>query len=313
MPTIVQANKKTLSGLIYQACDELALPRPGGFIGASDDDSRQWLALANREGREYYDAGTRTGGWQELVTEYAFSTTAFTLSGNTVSGSAIITGVSSTVGLVAGFAVTGDSFQQNTRILTVDSPTQVTCTLTAQVTQTIPIVFSKDSYNTPNDFSFFNQGTYWDRGFRWELLGPVIGSEWQMIKSGIAPVGPRKRFRIMGNKFYIDPPPPDSNSSLVYEYYSNSFCQSVAGAAQNIWTADTDYYNFDDDVFVLGLIWRYRSSKGLSFDIEKDVYDMKVDRLIARNGGNRPLPINYQPPEVNLISNANIPDSGIGL
>lgn len=313
-PAIVQANKKALLGLVNQACDELALPRVTSLIGALDDDSRQWLAIANREGREYYDAGTRTGGWQELVSEHAFSTVAVTgLTGNTTSGSAVVTNISSTASLVAGYIVQGDGFPNNTRILTVDSATQITCTLTCQESATATaFIFSKDYYSLPDDFAFFNQGTYWDRGYRWQLLGPVIGSEWQMVKSGLSPVGPRRRFRIMNNKFYLDPPPSDSTGSIFFEYFSNSFCQSAAAAAQNIWTADTDYYNFDDDTFVLGLIWRYRAAKGLSFDIEKDIYDLKVSRIVARNGGNRTLSINSQAPVLRLVNDNNIPDSNYG-
>lgn len=313
-PTIVQANKKNLLNLVYQACDELALPRPSMLVGAQDDDARQWLALANREGREMYDIGTRIGGWQELVNDYAFSTFAVTgLTGNTTNGSAIITGISSTAGVAIGQAVSASSFPYNTRVLTVDSATQVTCTLTSAATATAtPIIFSQDYYSLPNDFATFNEGTWWDRGYRWQLLGPLLGSEWQVIKSGISPVGPRRRFRIMRNKFWIDPPPPDSTGSIFYEYYSNGFCQSSTGTMQNIWAADTDYYNLDDDMFVLGLIWRYRAAKGLSFDIEKDVYDVKVQRIIAQNAGNRVLDISLQQPNIRLINTQNIPDTGYG-
>ncbi len=313
-PAIVQANKLNLLGLVNQAAGELSLPSLTTVVGSQSGDGRLWLSLAQREGREFYDAGTRIGGWQQLVSEHAFSTFAVTgLTGTTSAGDPEILGLSDTSQLQVGFVVSGLGFPQNTRILSVDSATRVTCTLNCQETAMgTEFVFSKDFYSLPNDFSFFNQGTYWDRGYRWQLLGPVIGSEWQIIKSGIAPVGPRRRFRIMNNLFYLDPPPTDSNGSLVFEYYTNSFCQSVTGTAQNKWQSDEDFYNFDDDAFVLGLIWRYRAAKGLSFDVEKDVYDVKIQKLISRNAGNRVLPINFQQPELRLLNQTNIPETNYG-
>lgn len=237
---------RTLLQLIADTCNELGIDAPSAVIASTDPQIKQLLALAQREGMEYYDAGTRLGGWQELVTEYTF-----------------------------------------------------------------PTVASTASYALPSDFAYFVQRTFWDRTNFWQLMGPLNAQEWQVLKSGIQPTGPRRRFRIKGNLFYIDPTPSDV-STLVYEYYSKNWCQSAAAATQARWAADDDTYRLDDQAFILGLIWRWKHAKGFAYAEDRLIYDNKVDRNNARNGGNRPLPLNASGRGLHLLSDANVPDTGFG-
>ncbi|NBW10901.1 MAG: hypothetical protein EBR82_23015 [Caulobacteraceae bacterium] len=314
-PPIVQANKLTLLGLINQATGELGLPQYTQIVNNTDSQAVQLLALAKREGKEFFNMANRIGGWEELRKQYIFQTSAITgLTGNTTVGSAVVTNISSTAGIVAGrWAVSGTTLAYGTRVLSVDSSTQITMDSVAVETGTaVDLSFGQDAYTIPSDFAYFIQQTYWDRNFRWQLLGPLSAQEWQVIKSGISPTGPRRRFRVMGGYFWIDPTPTDSTSNEVFEYYSNSWCQSSTGTAQSTWAADGDYYTLDDDAFILGLKWRILAAKKLDYGQEKQDYDMLCQRLVSRNGGNRDIPINAQASGMHLINNANIPDTGFG-
>lgn len=314
-PAIVTANKLNLLGLIGAAATELGLKAPISVVNNVDPQAIQFLSLAKREGKDFYQMGGRKGGWQASRGENIFTTVSYTVTGNTVSGSAVITGISSTTGLAAGtFSVaSGIGTAANARIVSVDSPTQVTldqaCTATGNG---ITIIFGQDVYALPNDFSYFQQMTWWDRTYRWQMMGPLSAQEWQVLKSGLSPIGPRRFFRIMGNQFYIHPAPSVTGNTLVFEYFSNSFCQSNAAAAQNTWLADTDYYNFDDDAFILGLKWRFKAAKGLDYQQEKADYAIAVERLIARDGGNRDLMTNAQARDVRLLNTSQVPDTGFG-
>lgn len=170
------------------------------------------------------------------------------------------------------------------------------------------------AYDFPEDLQFFLVETDWDRTNRWQLLGPLSAQEWQVLKSGITVVGPRKRFRIMDGQMYLDPTPSasDAGCTIAYEYISTGWCESAAGDPQTRWAADTDTYVLDENCFVLGVKWRFLRAKGLDYTEEKSSYDLAVERAKSRAGSGRSLSINSQATGMRLLSNANIPDTGFG-
>lgn len=315
VPAIVTANKLNLLGLVGAAASELGLKAPTSVVNNVDPQALQFLALAKREGKDFYQMGGRKGGWQALRGENLFTTNSLTTTGTTVAGAYTITGIPSTASLVANtWAVaSGTGIAANARIVSVDSATQVTLDQpNTDAGTATAIVFGQDTYSLPDDFAYFQQLTWWDRTYRWQMFGPVTAQEWQSLKSGLSPVGPRRFFRLMGNRFCIHPAPSATGDTLVFEYFSNAWCQSSIAAAQNTWAADTDYYNFDDDAFILGLKWRFKAAKGLDYAQEKADYVIACERLIARDGGNKDLITNMQAQDVYLLGNQNVPDTGYG-
>lgn len=313
-PPIVQANKQPLLELIQTACQELGVRSPSQIFGATDNQTIQLLALANREGKDFYNQSMRINGWQELRQANIFNLAAAINLTATVSSSVPqITAISGNTNVLSvGMAVTGSGIQNDTHILTIDSSSQVTLDQQPTISGTlVALAFGTDRYALPNDFAYYMATTSWDRSFRWQLLGPLEAQEWQVLKSGISPTGPRRRFRIMGNYWYVDPV-PTAVETVVFEYYSNSWCQSSLGAAQSFWNADTDYYSLDDECFILGLKWRFLAAKKLDYTQEKETYDRLVQRIMARNGANRDLPLNAQASGIRLLNSNNIPDTGFG-
>ena len=314
-PTIVTANKLNLLGLVGAAMGELGLKAPLSIIANVDPQAIQFLALAKREGKEFYAMGGRKEGWQQLRGENVFTTNSLTTTGNTTLGSAIITNIPSTATLAAGtwsFA-SGLGVATNARIVSVDSATQITVDQASTATGTaVAMVLGQDAYTLPSDFAYFQQLTWWDRTYRWQMFGPLTAQEWQVLKSGLSPIGPRRFFRIMGNKFFIHPAPSVTGQTMVFEYFSNAWCQSNAAVAQNTWLADTDYYSLDDDCFILGLKWRFKAAKGLDYAQEQKDYAQLCDRHIARNGGSKDLRTNAQAKDVYLLNYNSIPDTGYG-
>ena len=65
---------RTLLELIQAFCNETGLSEPSAIIGSTDDQNKQILSLANREGTELAGMAGGFGGWQNLYTEYTFST-----------------------------------------------------------------------------------------------------------------------------------------------------------------------------------------------------------------------------------------------
>lgn len=77
-------------------------------------------------------------------TTYAtlFAALSVSQTGNTSSGSAVVTSLSDTTGLVTGMPVSGSGIPGGTTILTVDSSTQVTLSANATATDTVTVVFA---------------------------------------------------------------------------------------------------------------------------------------------------------------------------
>jgi len=67
---------RTLLELVQAFCNETGLSEPSSVIGNTDDQTKQILALANREGAELAGMAGGFGGWQNLHTEYTFTTVA---------------------------------------------------------------------------------------------------------------------------------------------------------------------------------------------------------------------------------------------
>lgn len=316
------ANKLTLLQIIQNACNELAINSPNQIIGNTTPQIVQLLALANREGKDMYNAGFGRDGWQILRKQYTFTVNAVSgLTGTFTSGSPIVTNISSTTGITTSMLPYATTYiAVDTTVLSVDSPTQITMSSNALASGTAASFFcGQTNYNLPTDLDYTFSQTFWDRTFRWQLLGPLDGQEWQVLKSGISPTGPRRRFRVMGNQFVIDPVPgfstSDNGNIIAYEYYTNSWCQSTGGTSgtpQLKWTADTDNYLLDDDTMTLGIIWRFLRAKRLSYDEEKRTYDLLVQRIQARDGSNRSLPMNASSSGLRLLNEQNIPDTGFG-
>lgn len=320
------SGKLSLLQIITNVYNELGLGQnpPSIVIGNSDAQITQLLALANREGKEFYNQAFKYDGWQALRRQYTFTINAVSgLTGTFTPGSPVITNVSpNTTGVTTLMTPYATSYiPVETAILSTTSNTITMSANTLATATTTGAAFfcGQTSYPLPSDFANFMTQTFWDRNFKWQLLGPLDAQEWQVLKSGISPTGPRRRFRIFNNTFNIDPVPgfssSDNGSIEVYEYYSNSWCQSMGGTAgtlQTLWIADSDNYCLDDECLTTGIMWRYLRAKGLDYGEERQTYDLLCQRVMSRDGGNRNLPMNASASGVRLLNNMNTPDTGYG-
>ncbi len=304
----------TFLALVQACANELGIPEPSQVIGATDDQSKQLLALSNREGKEFSQMANKNGGWNKLHKEYVFSTVGYSgFTGVTTAASAVITGMSSTTGIVAGMIAVGSTIAVGSAVLSVDSSTQVTLdTACLTTSSTASMTFGTQDYALPSDFEYFLTQTFWDKTYRWQLLGPLEAQEKNVIKYGISPVGPRRRFWIRNNRMYLNPIPTNITDQIAYDYLSNAWCASSGGTAQTKWTADTDTYSLDEDCFILGLKYRFLRAKGLDYSEEFETYTKAANRVMARDGAGRDLPLNAQSQGINLLSSANVPDTGFG-
>ncbi len=313
--------QRTLLQIIQTAQQELGLPVDTQVVASTQPTTAQMYAFANLEIEELSQAHD----WTALQTEYNLTINVPTsTTGNTTVNSAIITNIPSTAGLIAGyFMVSGDNIQSASRILSVDSATQVTMTMPATATEVgASLLFMQDTYPEPSDFRSFIPRTWWDRTNHWELLGPDSPQMDQWHRSGIVTTGPRRHWRqigspsnqltAVGNTYRLWPPPGTDVTnpiSLAFEYISNApvFTSLANNARIMRFTADTNVPVLDDRAVIMGVKWRFWFQKGFDWKVLRSDYDDYVERLKARDGSAQTLNM-VQKVNPIFISPANVQD-----
>lgn len=148
-----------------------------------------------------------------------------------------------------------------------------TFTTTAAVAQTGAI---------PADLDWIIPETIFDRTLKRRVDGPLDAREWQQLEATLA-TRVFAAFRIRGASWLMIPTPSAGNT-IAYEYITKNFCTSAAGAAQSVWTADTDLPVLDDELHTLGLIWRFRRMSGFSFADDFSDYQKQILQQFMREG-----------------------------
>lgn len=305
---------------IQDACTELGLNSPASVIGNTDPQIAQMLALANLEGQTFSQLQGPWGGWPELNTVYTFNLVPVgPFTGTTTAGSSVITGMSSTVGVVAGYGVAGAGVYQSATVLSTTVSTVTMSAVASSSNTNASYNFGKISYALPSDIRSFIAATFWDRNFRWPMLGPLSPVEWEVIISGISPVGPRIRFRVVNNLMEIQPLPGTSQTDqIAYEYVSNAWCTNLSGVANTPsggvcrFAADTDLYRWPENTLRLGVKWRFLKAKGLSYTDELKEWQDARDFQLSVSGGSRSLRMNAVATGLHFLNYSNIPDQGYG-
>lgn len=309
---ITSLNQKTILKIIQEVMGDFGLPIPTQIIGNTDKTVSQMLIHATRIGEDLAARGGMNDGWPAMRREYTFNLVGFGgYSGSVALGSNVISNMSSVANITVGMVATSTTMPYGATVTAVGA-NSVTLNQNALSTNTSALFsFGNESYSIPADCDHFIQQTGWDRSFRWQLVGPLSAQEWQVLKSGISPTGPRLRYRIMDGLIFVNPVPA-SLDSLVMEYYSTGWCQSAAGAAQTAWAADTDTPTLQDRLFILGIIARFLNRKGFDSSSAQREYDDAVEAAIGRAGGSRVLPLNARAEPPILLGSSNVPDSGFG-
>jgi len=309
----------TALSIVQTAAAELGLPQPSS-LGNTDLDSIQWKALLNRALSETLRSATAAGYWQSQRKQYTFQTVGYGPYTCTITpGSTTLSNVSSFTGIAIGQSVYASGLVNDTLVtgfnagagtVSISQAPTASSTLTGQ-----SVVFAQEAYSLPSDFGWLIVQTEWDRSFRWQLLGPLDAQEWQVIKSGISPVGPRMRFRIMQGQFYINPVGSSSSvytDTIAYEYISNAVATSSGGTAQTSVLNDTDTISFNEDLIILHVKWLYLMAKGLDFEAHMQVWQAQFDRFVARDQSARNLPLNARASGIRLLNSQNVPDTNFG-
>ena len=126
-------------------------------------------------------------------------------------------------------------------------------------------VSSTESYalsTIASDFLYLLNNTMYDRTNDWKITGVLTPQQWQSAKvDNVA--SPYSCFRIRGGNILLYPTPTDERT-IYFEYVSKNWLTDSTGANYyDSWHADTDVSLIDEHIILLGVIWRWKQSKGL--------------------------------------------------
>lgn len=136
--------------------------------------------------------------------------------------------------------------------------------------------------SVPGDLGWIKPDTVFNRTRRRQMLGPIDDAEWQRAQASLI-VAADPSFRIRGGTMLISPTPP-AGETVAYEYVSNRWCQSAGGSDQSEWLADDDVPILDEELFTLGLVWRFRKAKGLDYAEDFRTYEARLAEAMLRDG-----------------------------
>ncbi len=296
----------TMLQLVQQATAEMGLAVPTAVASSTNTDTIQQLALLNAVGYEVQ----RKHPWQAMNVPYIFTVSVSTITANTTLNSSNLTNCSSIVGIDSTYQISGLGINQACYVTGTPSGNTIAMTQPATSSNTgATYTLTKVKYSMPAGFDRQIDCTHWDKSKHWQMLGPETPQQWEWLLSGYISTGPRIRYRIFGGYFQIWPA-VGVNEVLGFEYVSNYWAASSAGATQSSFIADTDTCIFPDRLMVLGLKHKYFQVKGFG-DIYKSDYEEELSEAKANDSGSPTLSMAPQASGV-LITWNNIPDSGYG-
>lgn len=133
----------------------------------------------------------------------------------------------------------------------------------------------------PADLGGFIDNTFWNRTASRRLTGPLTSDQWQTIKANSGPAS-TDSFYLRGTSWLMSPVPAASQT-IAYEYRSSYWCESSGGTDQEYWQADTDVGLISERLMGLGLLWRFKQSRGLDWQTDHEKYMFEVNDALAKD------------------------------
>ena len=155
-----------------------------------------------------------------------------------------------------------------------------------------------------SDFRYILNDIMWDRTLLRPVLGPLAPAEWQELKARNI-TGPWYQYRIRGTSVLFIPT-PSAGDTVAFEYVSKNWVNVTASSTTSgTWTADADTGRIDEELMAQGIIWRWKSAKGLEYAEDYAKYERLVADQMSRDGG-KPM-LNMEGPQRNFPAGIVVP------
>lgn len=125
--------------------------------------------------------------------------------------------------------------------------------------------------------------TMWNQTTGEPVCGPRDGKTWQAYKA-VTFTSPQAEYRIFGNELKFLPA-PTAGQTVAFEYVSKSWCTDSTGVTyRTAFAADEDLILLDEELFRIGIEWRWLQRKGFEYAESFASYERMVADAMARDG-----------------------------
>jgi len=136
----------------------------------------------------------------------------------------------------------------------------------------------------PADFLRFVPDSMFNRTERYRVTGPLTSEEWQGHQATLM-TRVYDAYTMRGNALLIAPTPP-AGQSWAYEYITKNIGTDTGGTTErSSFTVDTDVPFLDDEMLILGMVWRYRKAEGQDYGEEFREFESRVNDLLKMDSG----------------------------
>ena len=142
---------------------------------------------------------------------------------------------------------------------------------------TFTTVADTTQYSKPTGFIRFANQTFWNTSEERSLVGPFTPAQWATLTRGF--IADQYRYSLAVRGGYIEiSPTPAAGQAIAYDYYSKQYSTDSGGTPQDNWAADDDLPRLDDDLFILGIRYRFLRRKELAFTKDEEEYYAAVEQ-----------------------------------
>lgn len=123
----------------------------------------------------------------------------------------------------------------------------------------------------------------WNRSLVLRYTGPTDDITWGRLKAlnVNSSIG---NWRLIGGALAITPTPA-AGQTLALPYISKNWARSSLGAPQSRFSVDTDTTVLPESLFTLGIVWRWKKSKGFDYAEDMVTYERELERACSRDRG----------------------------
>lgn len=138
---------------------------------------------------------------------------------------------------------------------------------------------------TTPGFRYVLNNVLWNRTTKLRIDGPLDVQDWQALKAQTITGLPQ--YRIRENTMFVTPAPTAGNT-ISFEYVTENFATS-AGVGTNVFLSDADLILLPEPLVTMGLRWRFKKEKGLTYGEDFNSYERMVSDAIGRDGTKKTL------------------------
>ena len=134
------------------------------------------------------------------------------------------------------------------------------------------------------DFGRFSNQTLWNRTTDRRYYGPITAAKWQQILAVVSG-GITNYFRIRGGNLLMHPT-PTAGESVKFEYVSKNWVDTSGGSTANAdkFSGDSQTTVLEEELVVLGVVWRFVKLKGLPDDQQFVAYQTRMAEYSNHDG-----------------------------